>query len=107
VHQVFFGVLLELVLGPEVLLRAQGAVIAVEAVDELLAVNVLLILRASVPVVDVPVHHKILLAIFLVQGDSLLSQHRDTLRSVLAYCPGFHPLVSVREVQPVKARHRV
>ena len=55
-------VLLELVLGPQLLLGAQARVIVVKAVDELLAVDVLLVCRAAVPKMGVAIDDKDLFA---------------------------------------------
>ena len=48
-------VLLELLLGPDLLLGAERAVVGIEAVDELLAVDVALVGRRGIPEVGVPV----------------------------------------------------
>ena len=56
------AVFLELLLLPELLLRAQVRMIGVEAVDELLAVDVLLVCRAAVPEMGVSVDDENLFA---------------------------------------------
>ncbi len=56
-------ILVELLLRPHFLRRAQRVVIAVEAVDELLAVHVLLIGRAAIPKVGVAVDDENFLAL--------------------------------------------
>src|SRR5215216_990097 len=77
VHHVLFGVLVVLLLRPDPFLGAQVLVVVVEAVDESLPVLVA-VLGAGIPVVDVPIHHEILLAVFLVQSALLLFPHHDT-----------------------------
>jgi hypothetical protein len=68
VHQVLLGVLRELLLErPEVLLRAQVAVVVVEALDEALAEPVA-VLGPRVPEGDVRVDDEVLLAVLLVHG---------------------------------------
>src|ERR687890_805360 len=71
VHHVLFGVLVVLLLRPDPFLGAQVLVVVVEAIDESLAVLVA-VLGAGIPEVDVPIHHEILLAVFLVQSALLL-----------------------------------
>src|SRR5215218_6559987 len=79
-HHVLFGVFLELLQRPEVLFGAQGAVVAVEAVDPAMTILfVPIVLWARVPEVGVGLHHEILLAVFLVQRNLLLSLHRYVL----------------------------
>jgi hypothetical protein len=68
VDQVFLAVLAELLQRPEVLLRAEVAVVVVEAVGEAGAVTVLLVLGRAVPEVDVGVDDEVVLAVFLVLG---------------------------------------
>src|SRR5215217_4151782 len=80
VHHVLFRVLVVLLLRPYPFLRAQVLVVVVEAVDEPHAVLVA-VLRACIPVVDVPIHHEVLLAVFFVQSVLLLFPLHDTLAS--------------------------
>src|SRR5215216_1482529 len=77
VYHVLFGVLVVLLLRPDPFFGAQVLVVVVEAIDEALAVLVA-VLGAGIPVVDVPIHHEILLAVFLVQSALLLFPHHDT-----------------------------
>src|SRR5215216_2175215 len=77
VHHVLFRVLVVLLLRPDPFFGAQVLVVVVEAVDESLAVLVA-VLGAGIPVVDMPIHHEILLAVFLVQSALLLFPHQDT-----------------------------
>jgi hypothetical protein len=69
-HQAFTALVQVLLVGPHLGLRAEVAVVVVEAVDELLAVHVQLVLRAGVPERDVRVHDEVLLAVLAVHGSS-------------------------------------
>src|SRR6185295_9827365 len=61
-EQVLLAVLLVLLPRPDVLGRREPGVVVVEAGDPALAVVVLLVLRAAVPPVDVPVDDEVLVA---------------------------------------------
>src|SRR5918999_468423 len=82
-HHSLFRVLLELLHRPVVLFRTE-LVVAVEALDPTLRVLLLAldpVLWRCIPEVDVPIHHEILLAVFLVQSALLLFPLHDTLAS--------------------------
>ena len=65
-HQPLAALVEVLLVGPDLGLGAEVAVVVVEAVDELLAVDVALVLRASVPQGDVGVHDVVALAVLAV-----------------------------------------
>jgi hypothetical protein len=65
-HQPLAALVEVLLVGPHLGLRAEVAVVVVEAVDELLAVDVALVLRPRVPQGDVGVHDVVLLAVLAV-----------------------------------------
>jgi len=58
------AVLVELLLRPNLVLGAERGVVAVETVDELLAVNVLLVRRAGVPIMHMPIDDENIFAVF-------------------------------------------
>jgi hypothetical protein len=99
VHHVRFGVLGELLLVPQVILGAQRAVVPVETVDEHLAVLVAVI-GARIPEVDVTVHHKILLAIFLVQKISFPTNYTVTALRPAAPLPPYTEFFPLRYTCP-------
>ena len=63
-HHLVGAVAVELLLRPDLLLRAERGVVAVEAVDELGAVNVLLVLGTAIPVMNMTIDDKDLFAVF-------------------------------------------
>src|SRR5882757_8317580 len=67
-HQPLATLVEVLLVAPQLGFGRQIAVIVVEAVDELLAVDVALILRTGVPESDVGIDDEVLLAILLVHG---------------------------------------
>lgn len=67
-HQSLAAVVEVLLVGPQLGFGAEVAVVVVEAVDELLAVDVGLVLRPGVPERDVRVHDEVAFAVLGVHG---------------------------------------
>jgi len=65
-HEAFAALVKEFLVGPVFLVRTEVAVVVVEAINELLTLDVPLVLRPGVPQCDVRVDDEVVLAVFAV-----------------------------------------